>query len=587
MKGLKFAIIGIVIALLMAIPVHSEEVTILYEFGGVSGDAMWPVGDLVVDSGVLYGMTPYGGDYSAGTAFSIGIDGSGYTVLHDFDWLTGATPQGSLIIDSAMLYGMAYMGGGFYAGTVFSMQTDGLGFTNLYDFTWTPIDGQMPYGDLVLDSGTLYGMTSQGGELSAGTIFSIGTDGLGFTLLKEFSQLPADGSNPQSSLIIDSGTLYGMTNSGGVDGCGTIFSVGNDGSNFTTLYEFDGLDGSSPFGDLILDSGVLYGMTNEDETNEAGTIFSIGTDGSDFTVLHGFSELTDNGAMPYGDLILVGDTLYGMTRYGGVYNYGTIFSIRTDGSDFTIVHDFANAHIDGSTPYDSLILDSNVLYGMTETGGTFDRGVIFALPLATPPGPDEYVDLIKFDSLGKGLGECKTAGTHTFEVEIESEFEYIQVTTKAGRAEAVTQIGVGDDPVTDDLGFVIELVSVDDGVYTVAVSSTEETPKALSYVILGAGKAEGEADPVLVDYAETEGYVVETGDNLHAGCFRDKPAGPKPKNREAAAAPGGPSQEVLAKKAVLEEKKALATDARFTRKRQHMLDLFGMGPDGMPLKGPR
>ncbi|MFQ5952304.1 MAG: hypothetical protein ACE5JK_02745, partial [Candidatus Omnitrophota bacterium] len=57
----------------------------------------------------------------------------------------------------------------------------------------------------------------------------------------------------------------------------------------------------------------------------------------------------------------------------------------------------------------------------------------------------------------------------------------------------------------------------------------------------------------------------------------------------AAAAPRGPSQEVLAKKAALEAQKAIAADARFTRKRQRLLDAFGRGrgPDDFPLKGPR
>jgi hypothetical protein len=310
--------------------------------------------------------------------------------------------------------------------------------------------------------------------------------------------------------------------------------------------------------------------TNTDPIMEVGVSMYL---------LDGVTKIADNNAdMWHGGL----DNPLNLTDLGGDHtSVGRGNGDTWTGSSRTLGGPAANAEFGRST----------VAYQwwMIYNAGLATKLPVYALsdPLSIISGePDEYVDLIKFDGIGDGLGEDKTAGTHTFEVEIESEFEFIQVTTKAGRYEAVTQIGVGDDPVTDALGFVIELVSVEDGVYTVAVSSTEETPKALSYVILGAGKAEGEADPVLVGYEETEGYVVETGDNLHAKS--PEKAGPKPKGAEAAAAaPQGPSQEVLAKKAALEEQKAEAADARFTRKRQHMLDLFGMGPDGMPLKGPR
>jgi len=56
--------------------------------------------------------------------------------------------------------------------------------------------------------------------------------------------------------------------------------------------------------------------------DNGGTIFSIGTNGSNFTVLHSFAEA--DGVYPYGSLTLSGSTLYGMASQDGANNYGTI-----------------------------------------------------------------------------------------------------------------------------------------------------------------------------------------------------------------------------------------------------------------------
>ena len=56
-----------------------------------------------------------------------------------------------------------------------------------------------------------------------------------------------------------------------------------------------------------------------------------------FTLLHSFTGQTDDGSDPWGSLISDGSTLYGMTQAGGASNYGTIFSIQTDNSGFTLL----------------------------------------------------------------------------------------------------------------------------------------------------------------------------------------------------------------------------------------------------------
>ena len=109
------------------------------------------------------------------------------------------------------------------------------------------------------------------------------------------------------------------------------------------LHEFAGgaADGENPWGDLIISGSTLYGMTQNGGSNDKGTIFSVQADGSGFTLLHEFAGSSFDGQYPLGSLIMSGTTLYGMTQNGGNNDRGTIFKIQTDGSGFTLLHAFA------------------------------------------------------------------------------------------------------------------------------------------------------------------------------------------------------------------------------------------------------
>jgi uncharacterized repeat protein (TIGR03803 family) len=124
----------------------------------------------------------------------------------------------------------------------------------------------------------------------------------------------------------------------------------------TVLHNFTGVgdDGSYPYyGDLVIDtdgSGTMYGMTNSGSAS--GTIFKI-TPGGVFTTLHKFTgAANDDGALPYGSLILYGEFLYGVTNSGGdstcspPYGCGTIFKISKDalaGTSNDIITSFTNS----------------------------------------------------------------------------------------------------------------------------------------------------------------------------------------------------------------------------------------------------
>ncbi|MGC2278236.1 MAG: choice-of-anchor tandem repeat GloVer-containing protein, partial [Candidatus Binatus sp.] len=81
---------------------------------------------------------------------------------------------------------------------------------------------------------------------------------------------------------------------------------------------------------------------------------------------------------PYGSLLLNGTTLYGTTRLGGSKGNGTVFQINTDGTGYARIYDFQGGN-DAAKPFDTVILIDNTLYGMTEAGGNCGDGAIFAL----------------------------------------------------------------------------------------------------------------------------------------------------------------------------------------------------------------
>jgi uncharacterized repeat protein (TIGR03803 family) len=249
----------------------------------------------VVINNVLYAMTAAGGSHKGGVIYSVNLDGSQFTVVHNFKSSEGDKPHGRLTYDGTHLYGMTKAGGGkggsFNAqgqpfgkkklkpkGVMFSIDPDGTNYTVLHTFFGGADDGATTdHGYLVLDSNNvLYGMTTFGGSANNGVIFSINTDGSGFTLLHSFVGGANDGASPLGSLLINGTDLYGTTASGGASNEGTVFHIATDGTSFSILHSFaDNPDGRKPIDNVILLNGTLYGMTVFGGAFDQGTIFAI------------------------------------------------------------------------------------------------------------------------------------------------------------------------------------------------------------------------------------------------------------------------------------------------------------------------
>lgn len=329
-----------------------------------------------------------------------------FTNLHSFTGvftrsLEGNTPESGVLLANDVLYGAAYGGGNSIRGTIYKLNANGSGFVVLHHFSslvgdlYSNADGGNPSGELVLSGATLFGAAENGGAFGAGAVFSVNTDGTGFTTLYSFSErsgatsyLNSDGGLP-GDLILSGSTLYGVAARGGTAGNGTLFAINTNGSGFVNLHNFTGADdGAVPVAGLLLSGSTLYGTAYIGGANGGtgtGTVFKLNTNGSGFTVLHTFSPITSgpsgvnsDGAAPYARLILSGSTLYGTARDGGTSGKGVIFAVNTDGTGFTNLHNFAGAS-DGASSISELVLSGNTLYGATSTGGPFGSGTLFSI----------------------------------------------------------------------------------------------------------------------------------------------------------------------------------------------------------------
>ena len=197
----------------------------------------------------------------------------------------GQTPGGGLIFDNAGdLYGTTEQGGIANDGTVYQLTPSGSGWTEsvLHNFDSTNDGGWGPQSALIFDpSGNLYGVTALGGSSSGGTAFELAPSGGSwtFSVLYGFSEVGCC-VGPTRTLVMDaSGSLYGTTWGGGVNGLGAVFklTLSNGIWIYTSLHDFTGgIDGQNPASNLILDgNGNLYGTAVGGGAKGYGVAFEI------------------------------------------------------------------------------------------------------------------------------------------------------------------------------------------------------------------------------------------------------------------------------------------------------------------------
>lgn len=301
------------------------------------------------------------------------------TILHSFRFNDGISPLTTPIQgQDGAYYGTAQQGGNFGVGTVYRIASTGT-LTILHDFNGS--DGVHAYGGLVQGSdGTLYGTAVDGGSNNLGTVYKLHPDGTGFMVLHNFAG--SDGAEPLGALTLGhDGMIYGMTHDNGASNYGTVFQMSTDGSVFNVIHNFSGPDGQDPDAGIIQGrDGMLYGTTGSGGAYSYGVAFQMSTDGSFYSIIHNFTGGADGGNPSCGLIQGSGsdNSLYGAAYNGGANGVGIVFQLAVDGSVFSTIHNFIGVY--GANPYDdeSLTLGSDgMLYGTTLNGGDWGAGTVF------------------------------------------------------------------------------------------------------------------------------------------------------------------------------------------------------------------
>jgi len=296
---------------------------------GEGKDGAGPYGPLIAVNGELFGTTARGGKYNQGTLFRVSPTGL-EVVLYHFGSVThgGALPTGGVTELNGFLYGTTSGGGKYGFGTLFKSSQNGV--TEFpYSFDGNSGGCVTPTGALTLAGGLFYGTTQYGGKYSWGCLFKATSSGV-VSPLYQFGAFAGDGQTPLSGVIAVGGSLVGGLSGGGNYGAGALYSVNTSGTE-TLLYSFlNGLgDAEAPWGPPIDVAGTLYGTTNSGGLNNKGlgAVYAYKPGATADTVLHSFLGTKKDGETPAVALTPVGSVLYGTTPSGGAYGWGVLFEV--------------------------------------------------------------------------------------------------------------------------------------------------------------------------------------------------------------------------------------------------------------------
>lgn len=347
------------IVLAAAIPLttsvaHAQTFTTLKSFSG-GGISVGIESGLTLSDGMLYGV--------GGMLYKLNTNGSNFAVVHQFTGGSeGSYPVGRVVVSGNAIYGVTQRGGNNLGsvhggdGIIYRVDTDGSNFSVLRRLDSTAGDGHNPLFGMILSGSTLYGTAGQGGNFSSGVVFKINTNGIGYQNLHSFEPV-TEGSQPQAELTLIGNTLFGTTYAGkeGVLNGGTLFKLGLDGTGFSVLYTFTNLFSvqHANMNCLTPVGNTFYGV-GYDYNESKSSVYKINTNGSGFQIV---SQLPSGQGFS-GVLTWTGSELLG-AWYDSDYS-GGIFQVNANGAGYHVLKTFGT---NTSSLVVDLLFDGTMVYG--------------------------------------------------------------------------------------------------------------------------------------------------------------------------------------------------------------------------------
>jgi uncharacterized repeat protein (TIGR03803 family) len=254
----------------------SGTITILHSFNSAL-DGSFPWGPpIMASNGDLYGTTA-GGVGDDGIVYQVTTSGT-YTTILKLTSTYGSSPVASPVqgVDG-YLYIPVSDGGADFCGTVLQMTTAGV-VNDTFNFP-CGVGGAYPIGPLVQNAnGDFYSTTQDGGTYGQGTVYQL-TTGLVETPLYSFGANSTAGEYPAAGLLLaNDGNYYGATAEGGTWDDGTLFNINTSGT-YDQLYSFNNsanLMQMSPLSPPVqYTNGELYGVSQFGGTDNLGIVYSL------------------------------------------------------------------------------------------------------------------------------------------------------------------------------------------------------------------------------------------------------------------------------------------------------------------------
>lgn len=347
-------------------------------------------GGLVLHSDNLYwGTAKEGGDHACGAIYKV-TGSSAVPVMH-FSGTTGTAkgkhPIGALLSDGPLIWGVTQLGGTGNGGTVFKFNTASGTLTTVAEFgAYAPTDagymGIQPQAGLVKDGhGLLWGVNSS----TDGYVFKV--DAVSGTVVPVV-QLKNGGAGVGAigELAFDGvDSLWGVTGDILGAGLGIVYKVHQDTGQLTMVTQFTGpspagaAPGAYPAGSLVPDGqGFMLGLSVS--YSGIGQVYKVEISTGKYSIARTVPALSSLGGVQGGLVSLGNGTFAGIGFLPSTSTAtGVVFKLSVPGTSNPTALTFTDRVNQGANPVTLVPGPPGELAVVNAEGGLYDKGMVLRL----------------------------------------------------------------------------------------------------------------------------------------------------------------------------------------------------------------